>query len=369
MPDKPFTSIELFAGAGGMALGLEQAGFNHLGLVEVDKHASQTLRLNRPHWNILETDINLLVDQNLCDIFGLEPGALDLISGGAPCQSFSYAGKRLGLEDIRGNLFYPYATFLAQLQPKLFLFENVKGLLTHNQGKTFKTILDILGQQGYTVCYALLNAWDYSVPQKRERLFVVGIRNDLLELPSPSSSPPSLNSTNPQEFPEPSKEQPLEFNFNFPRPHEYRPVLRDVLLDVPPSPGVKYPPAKSQIFALVPPGGYWRDIPESIAKDYMKSTWYSSGGKTGILRRLSLDEPSLTILTSPQMKQTDRCHPLEVRPLNIRESARIQTFPDNWEFSGPISAQYRQIGNAVPCNLAKAIGEELISLLGELNYS
>lgn len=117
---------------------------------------------------------------------------------------------------------------------------------------------------------------------------------------------------------------------------------------------------------MVPPGGYWRDIDPDIAKEYMQSCWYMGGGRTGILRRLSLDEPSLTVLTSPQMKQTERCHPIEVRPFSVRENARIQSFPDSWQFSGSVNAQYKQIGNAVPCNLAKEIGIQIIRTLEEM---
>lgn len=136
--------------------------------------------------------------------------------------------------------------------------------------------------------------------------------------------------------------------------------------DVPPSEGVKYSKEKEEIFRLVPAGGYWKDIPEDIAKAYMKSCWYMEGGRTGILRRLSMEEPSLTVLTSPQMKQTDRCHPFEVRPFTIRENARIQSFPDEWKFSGSISAKYRQVGNAVPVNMAKEIGIKIKEYLKDI---
>ena len=268
---------------------------------------------------------------NLQKYFNIKSGELYLLSGGSPCQSFSYAGKRLGLEDARGTLFYHYAKFLEQLQPKMFLFENVKGLLTHDKGNTYKIILDILEQAGYIITknqISVLNAWDYGVPQKRERLITIGIRKDLVD----------------------------KIKFNFPVPHKYKPVLKDVLLDCPKSVGTKYSEYKQKIFELVPPGGYWKDIPEDIAKEYMKSCWYMEGGRTGILRRLSLDEPALTVLTSPSQKQTDRCHPLEARPFTVRENARCQTFPDDWQFFGSVGQQYRQVGNAVPVNLAYEIG-------------
>lgn len=327
----PLKSVELFAGAGGLAIGLENSGFEHIGLVEIDKYASATLKKNRPQWNVLNEDIEKICHRNLEEEFQIKKGELDLLSGGAPCQSFSYAGKKLGLEDARGNLFLYYGFFLKTLKPKCFLFENVRGLLSHNKGETLKTILNFFKDNGYVIQYTVLNAWDYGVAQKRERLFIVGIRHDLAD----------------------------KIKFSFPKKHRYKPILRDILKNVPKSDGARYSKEKEEIFALVPQGGYWKDIDPKVAKKYMKTCWYMGGGRTGILRRLSYDEPSLTILTTPQMKQTERCHPTENRPFTIRESARIQSFPDEWEFVGSLANQYKQIGNAVPCKLAESIGLEI----------
>lgn len=338
---KKLTSIELFAGAGGLALGLEEAGFDAIGLVEINKYASQTLKKNRPNWNVINEDIEKISQLNLEEYFHIKKGELDLLSGGAPCQSFSYAGKRLGLEDARGTLFYHYALFLEKLKPKMFIFENVKGLLSHDKGKTYETILNIFEDAGYYIGEnqkKVLNAWDYGVAQKRERLITIGIRKDLVN----------------------------DKKFEFPKIHNYKPVLRDILLDCPKSVGSLYSEEKKKIFEMVPAGGYWRDIPEKIAKEYMKSCWNMGGGRTGILRRLSLDEPSLTVLTSPSQKQTERCHPLEARPFTVRENARCQSFPDNWEFVGSIGEQYKQVGNAVPVKLAYEIGLKIREILEEI---
>lgn len=334
-------SIELFAGAGGLALGLEKAGFHHIGLVEFDKASANTLKINRPQWNVICEDIREVCKRNLIKEFNIEPGELDLLSGGAPCQAFSYAGKKLGLEDTRGTMFYYFAQFLDQLKPKMFIFENVKGLLTHNNGKTYQTILSVFQTQGYKTIHQVLNAWDYSVPQKRERLITIGIRNDLY----------------------------IENFFRFPKKHKYKPVLKDIKFETNPSKDscAQYSRYKKSIFKLVPPGGYWKDIDPKIAKRYMKKCWNMEGGRTGILRRFSLNEPSLTVLTNPGMKQTDRCHPIEIRPFSYRENARIQTFPDKWEFSGKLAEKYQQIGNAVPVNLAKAIGQEIYKSLERIN--
>lgn len=328
-------SIELFAGAGGLALGVERAGFDHIGLIEFDKAAAETLKKNRPEWNVIWDDIANISCLDLEEYFNIKKGELALLSGGAPCQAFSYAGKRLGLEDTRGTLFYHYAIFLQKLQPKMFLFENVRGLLTHDGGKTYQTIKNVFEDAGYTIQYAVLNAWDYGVAQKRERLITIGIRNDLVDTVS----------------------------FTFPKKHDYKPVLGDILVDVPESVGTRYSQKKEEIYKLVPPGGYWRDIPEEIAKEYMKSCWDMGGGRTGILRRMSMDEPSLTVLTSPSQKQTDRCHPIEPRPFTVRENARCQSFPDEWEFCGTVGDQYKQVGNAVPVNLGYEIAKEIAKAL------
>lgn len=277
-----------------------------------------------------------LSNRNLLEMLNLKEGELDLLSGGYPCQSFSYAGKRLGLNDIRGTMFYYYAKVLEQLKPKMFLAENVKGLVNHDGGKTLATMINVFEEIGYRVQYKVLNAWNYGVAEKRERIVIIGIRND------------------------------LNINFEYPKPHEYKPVLRDVLKNVPISEGAKYPQSKKEVFDLVPPGGCWRDLPDDVARAYMKGSYKLGGRKTGIARRISWDEPSLTILCSPCMKQTDRCHPDESRPFTVRESARIQSFPDDWQFCGSMLNQYKQIGNAVPVNFAKEIGLAIIKALKEV---
>ena len=334
--ENKFTNVELFAGAGGLALGLEQAGFDNLLSNDFDKDSCNTLKINRPNWNIMCEPIEDLSNRNLLDMLNLKEGELDLLSGGYPCQSFSYAGKRLGLNDIRGTMFYYYAKVLEQLKPKMFLAENVKGLVNHDGGKTLATMINVFEEIGYRVQYKVLNAWNYGVAEKRERIVIIGIRND------------------------------LNINFEYPKPHEYKPVLRDVLKNVPISEGAKYPQSKKEVFDLVPPGGCWRDLPDDVARAYMKGSYKLGGGKTGIARRISWDEPSLTILCSPCMKQTDRCHPDESRPFTVRESARIQSFPDDWQFCGSMLNQYKQIGNAVPVNFAKEIGLAIIKALKEV---
>ncbi|OYQ61977.1 DNA (cytosine-5-)-methyltransferase [Pseudanabaena sp. SR411] len=337
-PVRSFSSIELFAGAGGLAIGLEKAGFEAAALNEFDKQACNTLRANRPNWNIIESDI-----QNV-DFTSFR--GIDFISGGFPCQAFSYAGNQLGFEDTRGTLFFEFARAIKESQPKVFLGENVRGLLEHDNGRTIGAIKSVISSLGYTLIEPrVLKAIFYKVPQKRERLMLVGIRNDLVQYAQ----------------------------FQWPSPYKRIYVLKDALKagelypnDVPESIGQKYSKRKEEILKLVPQGGYWRDLPDELQREYMQGSYFLGGGKTGMARRLSWDEPSLTLTCSPSQKQTERCHPEESRPLTVREYARIQTFPDEWIFSGSLSSQYKQIGNAVPVNLAFAMGKSLITLLNSI---
>jgi len=170
-PIRNFLSVELFAGAGGLALGLERAGFTTIALHELDKDCCQTLRFNRPCWTVIQADIR---ETSLTQFANV-----DLVSGSCPCQAFSYAGEKLGFQDNRGALFFEFARAIKEMQPKIILAENIRGLLTHKKGKTLATIQAVIANLGYTLLEPkVLNALFYKVPQKRERLFLIGIRND-----------------------------------------------------------------------------------------------------------------------------------------------------------------------------------------------
>jgi DNA (cytosine-5)-methyltransferase 1 len=318
--------IEVCAGAGGLSTGLINAGFESVLLNDNDKHCCETLKLQHKGVNIncgSMLDLDLRAYKNI-----------DLLAGGVPCQSFSQAGKRKGVSDIRGQLLPYFNELISQCEPKLFLIENVKGLTTHDKGATLAGILNLLQSSGnYNVKHQVLNSYDYGVPQKRERLFIVGVRKDISR------------------------------TFIYPHQQSKKYVLRDVLMNVPASKGFSYPAKKAAVLNLVPQGGCWVDLPKDIQISYMAGSYNSEGGNRGIARRLSMNEPSLTLTTSPMQKQTERCHPLETRPFTIREYARIQTFNDDYMFSGSIAQQYKQIGNAVPVKLAEAIGNSLLNCL------
>ncbi len=335
-PIRKFNVIELFAGAGGLALGMEKAGLSCLALNEIDKHACATLRKNRPNWNILEGDIRKID-------FTQYKGKAEIVTGGFPCQAFSYAGKKLGFSDARGTLFYEFARAVKEIQPLICVGENVRGLLRHENGQTIEGMLSILDDIGYRVLTPrVLKAIFHRVPQKRERVLIIAIRKDVY------------------------------IPYEFPKNHKEHYMLKDALKagelfdsDVPDSIGMTYAKRKADILDQVPQGGYWRNLPLDLQKEYMKKSFFLGGGKTGMARRMSWDEPCLTLTCSPAQKQTERCHPEETRPFTVREYARIQTFPDNWDFAGPMTSQYRQIGNAVPVNLAEEVGYTLVKALND----
>jgi DNA (cytosine-5)-methyltransferase 1 len=339
-PKKKYNSIELFAGAGGMALGMEKAGIEHILLNEFEKNSCNTLRYNRPKWNVIEDDIrnlNFLEYKN----------QVDIVTGGFPCQAFSSAGKKRGFEDTRGTLFFDFARCINEVKPKIFVGENVKGLLNHDKGQTLEIIKQSVKDIGYTLIEPkVLKAMYYKVPQKRERLILIGVRNDLAE---------NIN------------------KFKFPEKYHKVLTISDAFLkgelynkNVPKSEGVEYPKRKKEIMEQIPQGGYWKNLTDELQKEYMGGSYYLGGGKTGLARRLSMKNPSLTLVCSPAMKQTERCHPTETRPLTIRESARIQTFPDDWKFQGAKGQQYKQLGNAVPVNLAYSLGLSVVDFLNKI---
>lgn len=315
--------IEVCAGCGGLSKGFIDAGFKPILINELDKTACATLIKNHRGYE------DKISHGSMTDL-SLVGSSPDILMGGVPCQAFSHAGERKGLDDPRGQLILEFNRLVRECSPKFLIVENVKGLVTHNKGRTLESIIELFSNNGvYEIKYKILNANDYEVPQKRERIIIVGSRKD------------------------------LNLKYEFPAPVPKKVVLRDVLKNVPPSEGEKYSEEKRKVLDMVPPGGCWVNLPLEIQKSYMGKAFLSGGGKRGMARRLSMDEPCLTLTTAPAQKQTERCHPTETRPLTIREYARIQTFPDDYEFCGSVSKQYRQIGNAVPVRMAYHIARSL----------
>lgn len=319
--------IEVCSGCGGLSTGFMNVGWNAVLLNEIIPIFSATLKKNHPDTKIETTDMQKL---NLTSHRGL----VDVLMGGVPCQSYSQSGHRLGLEDPRGKLILDFNRLVAHVSPKILMVENVEGLFTHNKGETLKSILELFKNNGaYHMYYKVLNAGHYEVPQKRKRIFIIGVRDDIWR---------------------------EKGEFKYPEPSKKTVLLKDVLPNCPESHGAQYPEHKKEVMKLVPEGGCWIDLPDGIKERYMgEKGMAAGGGKRGVARRLAMNEQCLTLTTSPCQKQTERCHPLETRPLTVREYARIQTFPDSYVFEGSMANQYKQIGNAVPVKLAEAMGRQI----------
>ena len=317
--------VELFAGCGGMALGLNQAGLIPRALIDHAGPCTDTILLNRPGWNAIRADVR--------NVDFVKYRGAHVLVGGFPCQPFTGIKNKPGFDDDRGHLFYYIIEALELIRPWIVLCENVKGLRWNDKGRTLDTVQKAFEDQGYKFQYRIMNAAHYGVAQKRERMILVATAPGVYWVwPSPTT------------------------------PHTH-PTLRDALKDVPEGPGFQYGPKKQRILAKIPAGGNWRDLGDDDAKELMTGSWYKPGSRSHFGRRLSWDEPCLTLLCKPENKMTERCHPSETRPFSVREYGRIQGFPDSWQFSGSVTAQYKMIGNAVPPPLARALGTSIIRSL------
>ncbi len=347
--------ISLFSGAMGLDIGLGKAGLNVVIGQDFEPSCVETMKANGH--NVLGGDIREIKPETLLELTGLHVGEPFMICGGPPCQPFSTAGKRLGINDPRGSLFMDFIRMIDYIRPRFFVMENVKGIvsspLKHVSTKKrvkddpeqkLGTVLDVIlsefNKLGYKTVYGILDAVNYGVPQFRERFVLIGSRdNEDIFLPIPT-------------------------HFQMHQNPDYRwKTVGEVIKDLENDPG-EYTPLsgdRKKYLHMVPEGGNWRDLPGEVIPVAMGGAYESGGGKVGFYRRLSYKQPSPTITTSPAQKATMLCHPRQDRPLSIKEYARIQQFPDDWKFTGTISAQYRQIGNAVPVGLAEAIGRAIIS--------
>lgn len=343
-----FKSISLFSGAQGLDIGLGLAGVDIVLGQDVEPSCVQTMAANG-HKGIAG-DIRAIEASALLQAAGLTTGEPFLVCGGPPCQPFSTAGKRLGINDPRGSLFMDFVRMIDEMRPRFFVMENVKGLLSAKlkdaNGKPTDTsvleiVLDAFGKLKYKTVYGLLDAVNYGVPQFRERFVMIGSRdNEPIFLPVPT-------------------------HFHVHQREENRWVtLGAVIKDLEQTPGEceTFPDSRLQYLRMVPEGGNWRDLPDSVKQAAMGGAYASGGGKVGFYRRLSYSQPSPTVVTSPVQKATMMCHPTQDRPLSVAEYARIQQFPDDWVITGTMQERYKQIGNAVPIGLAKAIGDAIVSV-------
>ena len=348
--------ISLFSGAMGLDIGLSKAGLNVVIGQDFEPTCVETMKANGH--NVLGGDIREIAPQTILDLTGLSVGEPFLICGGPPCQPFSTAGKRLGINDPRGSLFMDFIRMIDYIRPRFFVMENVKGIMSaplkhvpnserdeSDPEQQLGTVLDVILAEfkklGYKTVYGILDAVNYGVPQFRERFVLIGSRDhEDIFLPVPTHFQMHQNPT-----------------------YRWRSV-GDVIrgLEEADSECATLSEDRKRYLRMVPEGGNWRDLPKEIIPAAMGGAYESGGGKVGFYRRLSYAQPSPTVVTSPVQKATMMCHPVLDRPLSVKEYARIQQFPDDWKFVGTTAAKYRQIGNAVPVGLGEAIGKALIAV-------
>lgn len=330
-------TVSLFSGAMGLDLGLEAAGLSIVSCAESDRDCQATIKANRPLCRLFSDVQEINKDTS--------PRRPFLVAGGPPCQSFSTMGRRLSFSDPRGMLIYEFGRVVDQLRPRFFVMENVKGIASAKGQEDGKSALDEalenFARIGYRTVHGVMMAADYGVPQFRERVVIIGSRdNEPVFLPKPTHF---------------ALHQHWLYLFK---------TLRDTIWHLRDAPGdcAQFSPDRLQFLAKVPPGGNWTALGETDQAVAMGGAYESEGGRTGFYRRLAWDEPSPTLVTSPTQKSTMLCHPDRERPLSVAEYAAIQQFPPNWVLQGSMASRYKQLGNAVPVGMGRAIGQALVAV-------
>ena len=389
--DEVYKVVSLFSGGMGLDLGLAANGRHEIiACVESERSFCETIRINQiegrlPHGLIIfEDDIQNLSGDDILKACGLAKGEVDLLVGGPPCQSFSTVGRRRTTDDTRGTLLWHFLRFVEDLQPKFFLMENVRGLLSaalkhrpiaerpNKGGPPLKEeeqpgsvvslfahdLQEISGGPYHMDCFEV-NAVNYGAPQLRERAFFIGNRfNAEVDFPRPTHGNPNINETKSDFFTSNGIQNPWA-------------TLRSAIYDLE-DPGdviMDFSPRKKHFLSMVPEGSNWRSLPVEKQKESMGKAWHAKGGRSGWWRRLSYDLPCPTLVTMPNHASTSLCHPTQLRALSLREYARIQEFPDNWKFYGKTHQQYAQAGNAVPLRLGRIAGDVIASELDHLRKS
>jgi len=371
----------------GLDIGLERTGrFETLACVEKEAAFCETIRSNRnagrlsSKLKIFEGDISDIEPRDVMHAVGIKPGEIDVLIGGPPCQTFSTAGRRQSVGDPRGTLLWQFLRYVEAMQPRFFLMENVRGLISaairhrpiakrpekggpplepdEEPGsvvRLFAEDLQRLSKTYHMDCFEV-NAVNYGAPQLRERAIFIGNRyNSVVDFPNPTHGRPGVEDLQRALFDGGQALVPWA-------------TLRDAIggLDDPGPVVMDFSPRKKEYLAMVPPGSNWRSLPVEVQQESMGRAWHAKGGRSGWWRRLSFELPCPTLVTMPNHASTSLCHPTEVRALSLLEYALIQEFPRNWTFCGRASEQYAQVGNAVPVRLGEVAGEVIASALDKL---
>lgn len=359
------TVVSLFTGAFGLDLGFFAAGFEPRFANDIDELCQGVASKNVPSVPFLLADFTEISAGEVLRISGLSKGEVDVLIGGPPCQPFSTAGRRQGFKDPRSSPLKAFVRAIRELKPRSFVMEEVTGLrsarLKHipiserdnrplppesQKGSAFAVILEMLNSTGYCFVWGNLNAADFGAPQFRERLIFIGLRDGKPSLPLPTHAA--------------SPESDL-FGVSVMPWNTLWEAVADLPIDN--SEFIGLSPTRSSYMKLIPPGGHWRQLPEELIPKAMGGAYCAGGGKMGFYRRLSWDEPTPVVVTSPVQLGTMLCHPELLRPLSINEYRRVQGFPDDWHLPGNLGSKYRLVGNAVPVHLSYAIARHIVSLL------
>jgi DNA (cytosine-5)-methyltransferase 1 len=343
-------ALSFFSGAMGLDIGMKNGGIEPLLACENNKYCRMTIEKNNPDIALIG-DINKYSAKEILELAKIPKNRkVDIIFGGPPCQAFSTAGARRALDDARGNVFLRYIDIIEDIKPKYIVIENVRGLLSAPypykdikepiKGGALCIILDRLHEIGYTVSFELYNAANFGAPQIRERVVIIGkLGKEKVDYLTPTNSEGG--------------------GFGLPEWRTFSDAVKN-LKNVKHH-FIQFPEKRLKYFRMLEDGQCWKDIPEKYLKEAMGAKLNLAGGKTGFYRRVNSKRPSPTLVTSPIMPATDLCHPTEDRPLSVEEYKNIQEFPSNWEITGPVLEQYRQIGNAVPIKLGEAIAKTIIA--------
>ena len=357
------TAISLFSGALGLDLGIERAGFEIRVAVECNRFAAETIRLNRPEVPLIQRPIETVKTEELLRVAGLKRGEPTVVTGGPSCQAFSTAGPRASVADPRGAMFRQFIRVVREAQPRFFVMENVRGVLSaaikhrplnergpghpplhpdEELGSALRLILQEFRALGYYVVFGLVNAADFGVAQTRERVLFIGSRDaQSVRIPERTHAKHASDGRLPW----------LSLRRALHGLKDPDPVFTTL------------PKAKRRYLARIPEGGNWRDLPPRLQANALGGAFTSWGGRTGFLRRLAWNRPAPALTSRPDSSATMLCHPTELRPLSVLEYACLQGFPDDWELAGGPPQQYRQIGNAVPVRLGFEIGQSIRSAM------
>ncbi len=347
--------VDIFSGAGGLSLGAEMAGIRISHAVEINQSAVKTFVRNHKDAQVLQTDVK---DIKASD-FESKKNPIFVIMGGPPCQGFSMSNTRTrNMENEKNFLFLEFVRLVKEIRPTWFVLENVCGLTNINEGKTQAMIEDCFKELGYTIKSKVLWASDYGVPQNRNRFFMVGNRHGIqFEFPEPFEKKITVEEAI-GDLPDLDNGEMLEkgkYKVPCSEASEYAQLMRE---------HSHYPTQNFvsrnnslviQRYTHIKQGQNWRAIPDELMQNY------ADKGRThsGIYKRLIANQPSVVI---SNYRKSMLIHPYQDRGLSVREAARLQSFPDDFYFEGPISHIQQQIGNAVPPLLAKAVFDQIVKM-------